>query len=56
MNCPKCGSRMNHHADKPDYGTGIAPAGAIEQDLGGVLFEVHTCMNCSHIEMRRPAE
>ena len=48
--CPICGSEMNHHAMKIEFGEETLLRSSIH--LGGVLNEVHTCPNCGHIELR----
>lgn len=44
MKCPRCGSEMNHHADKLTHSTtgetGYSPV------FGGNLEEMHGCPNC----------
>ena len=53
MICPKCGSEMNHHADKlrdpvkPEDIKHVNPA------LGGVIEEMHCCPGCRTVESRR---
>jgi ribosomal protein S27AE len=53
MICPKCGSEMNHHADKlvdpvrPDDMKHVNPG------LGGVIEEMHYCPGCGAVESRR---
>ena len=47
MNCPQCGSAMNHHAVKIDYDTEEPPNPVFE----GVLKNVHTCPRCGDVEM-----
>ncbi len=43
MRCPRCGSPMNHHADKPfDAGEG-EPAW---DDSGEAVYRVYTCPAC----------
>ena len=49
MICPKCGTEMNHHADKIDYAAENEP---IDTALGGVLKEIHTCPKCGDVEMQ----
>jgi ribosomal protein S27AE len=51
MTCPRCGTEMNHHADKlvervdePDEWN--------DPLLGGILNEVHTCPACGNVEFR----
>ena len=36
MICPACGTTMNHHADKLEYGEGVTA----ESSWGGVVMEV----------------
>jgi ribosomal protein S27AE len=50
MSCPKCGTEMNHHADKIDYMAGISGDQPIDTELGGVLKEIHTCPKCGNVE------
>jgi hypothetical protein len=54
MICPKCGTVMNHHADKLDYTTALTELDALDPNLGGILKEVHTCLNpnCKNVEVR----
>lgn len=47
MNCPRCGSAMNHHAVKIEYDTEEPPNLVFE----GVLKNVHTCPHCGDVEM-----
>jgi predicted RNA-binding Zn-ribbon protein involved in translation (DUF1610 family) len=44
--CPRCGARMNHHADKPIYSED--PNGNPE-----FLEEFYTCPNCGASASRR---
>ena len=55
MICPRCGAQMNLHAEKIDY-TGDEELAQTEDDLGGVLMEIHTCPACGDTEMRRKDE
>jgi ribosomal protein S27AE len=55
MNCPRCGTEMNHHADKVDYVSATTSDEPIDMELGGVLQEIHTCPKCRNIEMRATA-
>jgi hypothetical protein len=48
MNCPVCGTAMNHHADKLEH----TESGAVSRDLGGVVKEVHTCPRWGNVETR----
>ena len=44
--CPRCGTRMNFHAEKIDRRAD--PTGA-DPDLDGVLAEFHTCPGCTYV-------
>ena len=44
--CPRCGARMNLHAEKVDRGADPANADA---DLDGVVAEFHTCPACKYV-------
>ena len=46
MICPVCGVEMNHHADKIDYTAGLSEPEALDEELGGVVEEFHTCPEC----------
>ncbi len=52
MNCPKCGSQMNHHADKPDRSAVLTEPETFDPELAGIL-EVHTCPTCGNTEVRK---
>lgn len=52
MLCPKCGSKMNHHADKLDTTAALAESDAINPDFGGIIQEIYTCANCKNIEVK----
>jgi ribosomal protein L37AE/L43A len=52
MNCPKCGTQMNHHADKPDRSAALTESERIDSELAGII-EVHTCPACGNIEVRK---
>ena len=54
MICPKCGTQMNHHADKLDYTAALTELNVVDSNLGGILEEVHTCPNpnCKNVEVR----
>lgn len=54
MICPKCGSQMNHHANKLDYTVALTELDDVDPNLGGILEEVHTCPNpqCKNVEVR----
>jgi ribosomal protein S27AE len=49
MICPACGVEMNFHAEKIDYSAG---PDAIDEDLGGVVEEFHTCPECGQTRAR----
>jgi len=53
MTCPKCGARMNPHAEKPAYPLTAAEAAGTDWVLGGVIEEVHQCPRCGNVESRR---
>jgi predicted RNA-binding Zn-ribbon protein involved in translation (DUF1610 family) len=53
MSCPKCGSPMNHQADKLVYPLTRAEAAAMTAAFDGVIEEVFACPNCGWIESRR---
>ncbi len=52
MNCPDCGTEMNLHAEKIDYGTDLTGGAAFDPDLGGVVEEFHTCPDCGRTQAR----
>lgn len=54
MVCPKCGTQMNHHANKLDYTAALTDLDTVDPTLGGILEEVHTCSNpsCKNVEVR----
>jgi ssDNA-binding Zn-finger/Zn-ribbon topoisomerase 1 len=43
--CPKCGTEMNHHAEKLDQSRGDED----DLELGGVVVEIHTCPVCRFV-------
>lgn len=51
--CSKCGTQMNHHADKLDFTTVLTEPDAINPEFGGILEQVHTCPKCGNTEVRR---
>jgi predicted RNA-binding Zn-ribbon protein involved in translation (DUF1610 family) len=53
MLCPDCNVEMNYHATKIDYAADLEDVGAIDEDFGGILEEVHTCPVCGQTHMRR---
>ena len=52
LQCPKCSTPMNYHADKLDYTLALTELDAEATELGGVMTEVHTCPRCQNIELR----
>jgi ribosomal protein S27AE len=50
MNCPACGTKMNHHADKVDYEAALREEATVDPELGGVVEQVHTCPGCGRVE------
>jgi predicted RNA-binding Zn-ribbon protein involved in translation (DUF1610 family) len=55
MLCPDCGVEMNQHATKIDYASALDDASEIDEDLGGVLEDVHTCPACGQTHMQKAA-
>ena len=53
MNCPKCGTPMNHQADKLVHPTTREEAERMTEALDGVIEEVYACPSCGWIESRR---
>ncbi|HEV2761441.1 MAG TPA: hypothetical protein VGV38_00505 [Pyrinomonadaceae bacterium] len=49
MQCPDCGTQMNHHANKLDY---TAAPFDEEAASAGVVVEAHTCRDCGRTETR----
>jgi hypothetical protein len=41
---------MNHHADKLEYLDATPDRATVNQELGGIVKEVHTCPGCGNIE------
>ena len=48
MRCPKCGTVMNRHAEKPvrDYRESDGPA---DEVMGAILL-IHACPGCGKVE------
>jgi ribosomal protein S27AE len=44
--CPRCGGKMNRHAEKVDRAADPARADA---ELDGVVAEFHTCPRCKYV-------
>jgi ribosomal protein S27AE len=53
MVCPRCGTPMNHHADKLVEASTRVDAADVEPELGGVIEETHACPKCGNVEFRR---
>lgn len=56
MTCPKCGTEMNHQADKLVYPVTAEEAAAVTAVFDGVLEIVFACPGCGWIDSRRAAE
>ena len=52
MICPKCGAEMNHHCDKLVYASDLQGTARMDEGLGGVLEEFHTCPKCAGVASR----
>ncbi len=56
MNCPKCGTQMNHHADKANPSATLSESETVtvDHELAGIL-EVHAyaCPTCRNTELRK---
>jgi ribosomal protein S27AE len=46
--CPRCGSNMNRHAEKPDYSADPSSP-SFDPVLGAALMEFHTCPRCTYV-------
>ena len=46
MICPNCRAEMNHHCDKLVYATDPQQLAHVDEALGGLLEEFHTCPKC----------
>lgn len=53
MTCPKCGTPMNHQAEKLIQAVTEEEAAAQASDLDGLLVLVFACPGCGWIESRR---
>ncbi|HEU4643124.1 MAG TPA: hypothetical protein VFS44_11780 [Gemmatimonadaceae bacterium] len=53
MPCPRCGTAMNHHADKLVETSSRRDAPDIDAALGGIVEETHACPTCGNVEFRR---
>jgi ribosomal protein S27AE len=52
LRCTKCGSEMNHHAEKLVVTASTRELG-YDAGLGGYIEENHTCPNCGYLDTRR---
>lgn len=52
IKCPRCGTPMNHHADKLVSPTDADSVASADPAFGGVIQETHTCPACGAIELR----
>lgn len=52
MQCPKCGTPMNHHADKPDRTATVTESETVDPELAGII-EIHACPGCGNTEVRK---
>ena len=53
MTCPKCGTDMNHQADKLVQPATREEAASVESTLDGLLEHVFACPGCGWIDARR---
>ena len=53
MTCPKCGTEMNHHADKLVHPVTKEEAASMTPALDGVIEIVFACPGCGQIDSRR---
>ncbi|MBV9924229.1 MAG: hypothetical protein JOZ96_04245 [Acidobacteria bacterium] len=51
LNCPDCGTQMNHHADKPDRGAAAADDSPDAAEDFPVI-EAHSCPACGRTATR----
>ena len=50
--CPKCGTPMNHHADKPDRTAIATESETADSELANTI-EIHVCPGCGNTEVRQ---
>jgi predicted RNA-binding Zn-ribbon protein involved in translation (DUF1610 family) len=55
MTCPKCGSEMNHQAEKLVHPATREEAAGMTQAFDGVILIVFACPGCGWIDARRQA-
>lgn len=46
MTCPQCGIEMTHHASKIVAPRSEEEAALVDEELGGVVLQAHTCPGC----------
>lgn len=51
--CPRCGTTMNHHANKLVEPCTPADDRDVDAALGGVLEEAYACPRCGNVESRQ---
>ena len=56
MTCPKCGTEMNHEADKLVHPVTKEEAASMTLALDGVIEIVFACPGCGWIDSRRESE
>lgn len=56
MTCPKCGSPMNHQADKLVYPRTREEESALTAAFDGAIDKIFACPNCGWIASRRAGE
>jgi Zn-finger nucleic acid-binding protein len=52
MICPNCRVEMNYHCDKLVYASDSQGTARMDEGLGGVLEEFHTCPKCAGVAFR----
>lgn len=57
MKCTACGSAMTRHAKKVIYPRSEDEASLVDEALGGIVLERHTCPKCgkSASRVQKPA-
>jgi len=53
MLCLRCGSEMNHHADKVVVSADVGDEAIVDPVLGGIVEEHHACPACGAGASRR---
>jgi predicted RNA-binding Zn-ribbon protein involved in translation (DUF1610 family) len=56
MTCPRCGTQMNHQADKLVDPVTAEEAAAMTTAFDGVLLVVFACPGCGWIDSRRETD